>query len=1111
MTCPRCQAENPPGTRFCGQCAAPLASVCPSCGASNPPENKFCGQCAAPLDKSAQPRFAAPESYTPRHLAEKILTSKAALEGERKQVTVLFADLKGSMELLADRDPEEARKILDPVLEHMMEAVHRYEGTVNQVMGDGIMALFGAPLAHEDHAVRACYAALRMQESVEKYAEEVRRAHAAVIKIRVGLNSGEVVVRAIGSDLHMDYTAVGQTTHLAARMEQLADPGAILLGPTTAQLAGAHVDLKPRGLSAVKGLTEPVEVYELRGAVPVRSRFQIAIARGLSRFAGREAELDQLREATAQAEAGHGQVVAVVGDPGIGKSRLLHEFAWSHPLATWSIIESGTVSHGKTTAYLPVIGLLKGYFAIGDEDSEEVRREKINRKVASFDGPLESYVPAFLSLLDVPAENPEWQRLDPPERRQRTLEGIQHLLLEESRVRPLLVLVEDLHWMDTETQAVLDGLVESLATERLLLLVDYRPEYQNTWGTFAYHRQLRIGPLSAERTAEHVDSFLGTHASLAPLKQMLIARTEGNPLFLEESVRALVETQALIGERGAYHLARDAGAIEVPATVQAVLAARIDRLAPEDKRLLQTAAVVGKDVPWNLLVAVGELRDEDLYEGVARLRAAEFLYEARLFPDLEVTFKHALTHEVAYGSLLRDRRRVLHARVMAAIEQEHADRLSEHIDQLAHHAVRGELWDRAVSYSRQAGARAMDRSAFPQAVAQLDQALEALGHLPDGQPRTELEIDVRIQLFSALVPLDQFERPVTLVRDALPLAEALGDERRLQEVLSAIQFTLLSSGDAVNAIVFGERALALAQRRGDRVAEARVLPGLGYAFNNLGDLRRAKEILEKAVQLLDGDLLYERFGRPWLLSVFSRLQLTFVLCSLGEFAEALPVAERTLRVAESVDQPFTLQQGLQAAAHVPLEQGDGQKAIPILERLVALPTAHNHIYRISLSQAYARCGRLAEAAALVDRIAASSATPSVLAHRPVMIGETELLIGRLEGARTWATLGLDLALKQRHRGAEARALRLLGEIAAHPDAFNAEMAESHYSRGLALASEIGMRPLIAHCHAGLGRLYQRTGKRSQAREHFPTATTMYREMGMMYWLEKLEAELAEFV
>src|SRR5438128_1484417 len=544
MKCPRCQHENPPQAKFCLECAAPLAFQCTNCGTQLPPGAKFCFECATPVGAPGSvPRFASPQAYTPKHLAERILNSKAALEGERKQVTVLFADLKGSMELLADRDPEEARKILDPVLERMMEAVHRYEGTVNQVMGDGIMALFGAPLAHEDHAVRACYAALRMQVSVKKYAEEVRRSHAAVVKIRVGLNSGEVVVRAIGSDLHMDYTAVGQTTHLAARMEQLAEPGTTVLTPATRALAEDFVQMKSLGPMRVKGLSDAVEVYELVGANAARSRFQAHAARGLTKFVGRTNEMAQLAEALDLARGGRGQVVGVVGEPGVGKSRLFWEFAHSHRTDGSLVIEAASVSYGKAMTYLPVSELLRSYFQIEPRDDTRKIREKVTGKLLSLDRALEAALPALLALLDVPVGDESWAGLDPPQRRQRTLDAVKGLLLRESHVQALVVIFEDLHWIDGETQAVLEGLVESLPTARVLLLANYRPEYQHSWGSKTYYRQIRIDALSSAGAEELLEALLGRDSALDRLKQLLIDRTDGNPFFLEESARALVETK----------------------------------------------------------------------------------------------------------------------------------------------------------------------------------------------------------------------------------------------------------------------------------------------------------------------------------------------------------------------------------------------------------------------------------------------------------------------------------------------------------------------------------------------------------------------------------------
>jgi class 3 adenylate cyclase len=484
------------------------------------------------------PRFGAPETYTPGHLAEKILTSKAALEGERKQVTALFADLKSSMELFADRDPEEARKLLDPVLDHMMEAAHRFEGTVNHVLGDGIVALFGAPLAHEDHAVRACYAALRMQESVKRYAEDIRRSEGIPIQIRVGLNSGEVVIRSIGSDLRMEYTVVGQTANVAARMEQMAVPGSILISPDTLALAEGYVQVKPLGPLKVKGLELPLEVFEVTGAATVRSRLHAAAARGLTRFVGRDGELDQLRQALDRAQSGHGQVVAVVGEPGVGKSRLYWEFTHSYRTRGWLIVESSSVSYGKATAFLPIIDLLRAYFQIEAGDGARKIREKLTGKLLSLDRALEPSLPALLWLLDVPIEDPQWQRLDPPQRRRRALEDVKRLLFRESQVQPLLVLFEDLHWINAETQALLDSLVESLPTARILLLVNYRPEYQHSWGGKTYYVQLRIDPLRPESSEELLDALLGEDPTLEPLKRALIERTDGNP-FSWESVRTL--------------------------------------------------------------------------------------------------------------------------------------------------------------------------------------------------------------------------------------------------------------------------------------------------------------------------------------------------------------------------------------------------------------------------------------------------------------------------------------------------------------------------------------------------------------------------------------------
>jgi class 3 adenylate cyclase len=778
----------------------------------------------------------APLSYTPSHLAEKILTSKSVLEGERKQITVLFADLKGSMELLADRDPEEARQLLDPVLERMMAAVHRYEGTVNQVMGDGIMALFGAPIAHEDHAVRACYAALHMQETVTRYGNEMQRAHGVPVQIRVGLHSGAVEVRGIDSSLHMDYTAVGQTTHLAARMEQMAKPGSVLLTAETLQRAEGSIQVKPLGPVAVKGLAAPVEVFELAGAGPTRTPLQAFAARGLNRFVGRQLEIEALRQALGHAAAGHGQVVAVIGEPGVGKTRLFYELTHSHQTHGWLVLESSAVSYGQATPYLLVRELLTAYFQIDGRDEVRKIGEQVTGKLLTLDTALGPTLPAFLTLLDVPVEDPSWQALDPSQRRQRTLQAIKALLLRESQVRPVLVVCENLHWIDSETQALLESLLKSLPTARMLLLVSYRPEYQHSWGQKSYYTQLRLDPLPQASAEDFLDALLGEDAGLTPLKRLLIARTEGNPFFLEESVRTLVEHGVLVGAPGAYHLVQVLASIQVPATVQAVLAARIDRLPPEEKRLLQAAAVVGTDVPFLLLQALGEIPEATLRGALTHLQAAEFLYETRLFPELEYTFKHALTQQVAYESLLQERRRALHARIVEALETLAGDRLAEQVERLAHHALRGEVWDKALAYSQRAGEKAMAGSAHREAVGAFEQALKALAHLPETRATRAQAIELRIALRSALWPSGDLGRILALLREAETLAEALDNPRRLAQVSLFLFENFRFVGAYELASAAAQRALALATASGEIVLQAQANQRLGQAYQGPGRL-----------------------------------------------------------------------------------------------------------------------------------------------------------------------------------------------------------------------------------------------------------------------------------
>jgi class 3 adenylate cyclase/tetratricopeptide (TPR) repeat protein len=1112
MRCPSCGFENPEGLKFCNECGAPLRMPCAQCGFANQPQAKFCGECGASLS----PHPPVLRRYTPAHLAEKILTSRSALEGERKQVTVLFADLKSSMEVLADRDPEEARQLLDPVLERMMAAVHRYEGTVNQVMGDGIMALFGAPIAHEDHAVRACYAALAMQESMRRYTEEVRHTHGVEVQLRIGLNSGAVVVRAIGNDLHMDYSAIGQTTHLAARMEQLAPPGTIRLTAETSWLAEGLVQVTPLGPVPVKGLPDPVEVCELVGAGPARTRLQAFAARGLTPFVGRQAELDALHQALAQAGAGHGQVVSVIGEPGVGKTRLFHEFTHTSRTHGWLRLESSSASYGKATPYLPIIDLLKTYFQIEDRDDGRRMREKLTGRLLTLDPTLGPTVAAFLALLEVAVEEPSWQALDPPQRRQRTLEALKHVLLRESQMQPLLLVFENLHWIDAETQAFLDGLVESLPAAHLLLLVNYRPEYQHGWGQKTYYTQLRLDPLPPASAEALLESLLGSETGLASLKARLIELTQGNPFFLEESVRTLVETHVLAGEPGAYRLAKALASIQVPATVQAVLAARIDRLPPEEKSLLQTAAVIGPEVPLALIEAIAEVPEGPLHLGLTHLQAAEFLYETRLFPEHEYTFKHALTQQVAYETLLQERRRPLHARIVEALEALVGDRVAEQAERLAHHALRGEVWEKALTYCRQAGEKALTRSAYREAVGSFEQALSALPHLPETRDTREQAIDLRLALRSALLPSGDSGRILAHLREAEALAVAIDDHRRLGQISGFLSVYFRNIGSYDQAIASAQRARALATAVGDTIVSALANLFLGAAYWAQGGYRQAIDCLRQTVASLHGAQRRERLGQANLPYVQSLAFLAACHAELGTFAEGRALGEEGLQIAETVAHPSSLMWASYGIGLLFLCQGDLHRALPRLERSMAICQEADlplFVPRMAaaLGAAYTLSGRVADAVALLTQameqtMATDMAGFQALCSLP--LGEAHLLAGRLEEAHTLAERTLALARTRQERTNQAYALRLLGEIAARRERPEPDQAGDCYHQALALAEGLGMRPLQAHCHLGLGILYAKLGQQEPARMEVSAAINLYRAMDMTFWLPQAEAALA---
>jgi predicted ATPase len=730
--------------------------------------------------------------------------------------------------------------------------------------------------------------------------------------------------------------------------------------------------VRPRGPMSVMGLEQPITVYELVGVGAARTRLQAAVARGLTPFVGRDDERAAIDRALARAQAGQGQVVALVGEPGVGKSRLVYEVSHRAGADGWTILESGTASYGMTVPYLPVIDLVKGYCRIESADDTQAIAEKVAERLLALDQTLQPVVPALQALLEVPVEDAAWQTLDPPGRRRATLDAIKRLLLCESRERPLVLVVEDLHWMDSETQALLDGLVESLPTAHILLLVNYRPEYTHPWGNKSYYTQIRIDPLGEQSAQELLDALLGPDSSIRPLMALLIRRAEGTPLFLEEGVRSLVETGALVSERGAYRLTRPVDEIRVPATVQAVLAARIDRLPAEEKRLLQTAAVIGKDVPYPLLQAIADLPDDRLQRGLVRLQAAEFLYEAALFPELGYTFKHALTHEVTYGSLLNERRRELHARIVDAIEALYPDRLIEHVEHLAYHAVRGEAWQKGVAYCRLAGKKAADRSAYREAAAWFRQGLSALHHLPELRGTLELAIDLRLELRHALLTFADPSEVLEVLQEAEIRAQTLGDRHRLARVSAYLSNPFWHRGDHDRAIEQGQRAVALAEELGDAELEILAQYYLAAPYADRGDHHRTVQGYRRVVAALRDDPFHRFPGQVGYPAVQARAFLAWSLSELGDFAEGAARGEEAVCLAESGDRPYSLALACFYLGGLYLRQGRSTESIASLERGLRLcetwELARPYLtLAAGLGAAYTLAGRVADSLPLLEQ------------------------------------------------------------------------------------------------------------------------------------------------
>ncbi|HJW66844.1 MAG TPA: adenylate/guanylate cyclase domain-containing protein, partial [Gaiellaceae bacterium] len=854
--CPRCHDANADGARFCGECGASLTRdvTCAGCGQANPVGQKFCNGCGQGLGASAPAATRDPRAYTPNHLAEKILTSRAALEGERKQVTVLFADVKGSMELAEQLDPEVFHRVMDRFFQLLVEGVHRFEGTVVQFTGDGIMALFGAPIAHEDHAQRACWTALHLRDVLRRYADQLRVSNGLNLSVRTGLNSGEVVVGKIGDDLRMDYTALGHTVGLAQRMEQLAEAGRIYLaGPTAASVASLF-RLREVGPLVVKGASEPVRVFELEGPGAHRTRLDVARARGFTRFVGRNRELEVLDAALERAAVGQRQVVGIVAEAGVGKSRVCYEFAERCRARGIRVVEGHGVPHGRAVPLLPWLEVFRSTYRISEQDDDETARDKIAGRMLRLDPALGDALPVMFEFLGVADPKRPAPRMSP--------EALQHQLvllakrISQARARQHelgIYVFEDLHWFDAASDGFLAAVCEAVHGTNSLIVCTFRPEYHGPWMEKSYYQQIALLPLGPEALDDLLRDLLGDDPSLANLPIRIRERTAGNPFFAEEVVQALIEAGSLVGTKGAYRLAQPVEYLTIPPTVQAVLAARIDRLPAREKAVLQTAAVIARELREPVLRQVVDLPEGELAAALQALVASEFLYEVALYPEVEYAFEHPLTQEAAYRSQLAERRAQVHGRVARAIEALYPDKLDERAALLAYHWEGAGEAHAAAQWHRRAaewvGAR--DRGEMSRHWQRVCALLDAV---PESAETLATGILARTRLLGNGAFLGQADdEAAALFAEGMTLASRLDGPAPRIVLLVAYGLSRLSSGAVDEALTHLTESFRLADQSGNTFLQFVARVGLASALAFAGQLREAVAVSDDAERLCEGN------------------------------------------------------------------------------------------------------------------------------------------------------------------------------------------------------------------------------------------------------------------
>ncbi|MFH1953310.1 MAG: adenylate/guanylate cyclase domain-containing protein [Pseudomonadota bacterium] len=1119
MKCSKCQADNPETRKFCRECGAKLLVICPQCGSENLPGDKFCGECGhnltiasepTPKDLSFDEKLDKIQRYLPKGLTEKILAQRGKIEGERKQVTVMFCDMEGFTGLVERLGPEEAYAIMDQVYEILIHKVHDYEGTVNEMTGDGIMALFGAPIALEDAPQRAIRSAHAIHREMVRFTEKMNkeRPGSYPLRMRIGIHTGPVVVGTLGNNLRVEFKAVGDTVNLASRMEGLAEPGTTYVTGETFELTEGLFRFEALGKKEIKGKEEPVKIYRVIAPSTLRTRFDVSTERGLTPFVGRERELELLLDGFKRAKQGRGQAFSVVAEAGVGKSRFLYEFRKAVANEDVTFLEGKCLSYSRGVAYHPVIDVLKSNFDVREEDGDFEIVEKVKRGLKVLDVDEDLSAPYLLELLSVKDSGIDKIPMSPEARKDRITEAVKRITLKGSDIRPLIVAVEDLHWIDRSSEEYLKHLLDSISGAKVFLILTYRPEFVHTWGGRSYHSQITLNRLSNRESLTMVSHLLGTENIAHDLEDLILEKTEGIPYFIEEFVKSLKDLKVIEGNNNEYHLIKDVQNVTIPSTIQDVIMARVDSMPEGAKEVLQTGTVIEREFSYELIKRVMGIPQEELLSHLSILKDSELIYERGIYPKSTYIFKHALTREVVYDSILGRRKKKLHSETGQAIEELYGGNNEEHLEILADHFIKGEDYVKGAQYSRLASKKAQKSASFVDSIFYAEEQISCLEKLPVTADVQKQIIDVRSILGLYFTQISDFVRAKEAVNPIIELAQKSSYNKRLSQIYTVVgTYNYAVEEDFVEAFRQFEEAIKISEERKDFVSLLLANYWMGVARLHNCEFEKALYHIERAhdINVAANSL--------WGISTM-KSNLSGIYDGQGKTELGYQTALEALHIAEESGDSFSKAMSLYALGLCLLSKGFMEEVEKHL--LMAIDLSDKIDFFWGNFSSHGNLGKFyftnGEYQKSEDHFSQAVSILEKIGYFPSLINLYKLGIERarvMKHEKAYDLKGLyKFSDENKLRIHEGLMARYISEILLNIDDQYLSEAEDWIKKAVEADKRNGMMWSLARDYAFAAELFRRKGNESKAKKTLTNAIEIFKECGADGWVGKYEKELA---